>query len=148
MELQSALNRFVADELQHFEVFIALGIRQRNRANVIPWHCQEKRISEMKIGVGDVGRKIVADAEREAKAIKPLSRKFSQVGLPEGAIVEPGFVLDIAVERASDAADFVGRPLNNAFDGAQIFQRVLGEANAIGELKHAVNEAANVGAAG
>src|SRR5437899_6343631 len=83
MKLETALYSFLADELQHLEIFIALGIRQRNRADIIPWHCEQKRIGEMKIGIRDVGREIIADSKSEAEAVETLSRKFSQVCLPE-----------------------------------------------------------------
>src|SRR5689334_502291 len=116
MKLKPAFHRFVPDELQHFQIFVALRIGKGNRTHIVAGNCQEERIREMKIGIGNIRREIVADAKGEAEAIETLSCKFSEICLPEGTIVEPYFVFDVAVEWASDASDFVGRFLENAFD--------------------------------
>src|SRR5690348_382871 len=101
----------------------------------------------MKIGVRNVGREIVADAECEAEAVEPLGREFSKIRIPKRTIIEPRLVLDVAVEGTRDTADFICRSLNNGLDRSKIFERVLRKANAIGQFEHCINEATNVGTA-
>ncbi len=94
-------------------------------------NCQKERIGEVEIRIRDVCGEVVADAERKAEAVESLSREFSQICLPEGTIIEPRLVFDVAVEWASDAADFVGGSLNDSINRFEIFQRVLRKASGI-----------------
>src|SRR5262249_7150142 len=113
LKMQSAPRRFGADELQHFEVGVAFGIRQWNCAHIVSRYRHQERIRKVEIAVTDVSCKIVTDAERQAEAIEPLGCEHCEVTRPKRAIVEPGLVFDITDERASDAANSTGRRLRN-----------------------------------
>ena len=56
---------------------------------------------------------VVADAEREVEAVEALRGQHRQVRRPHLAVVEPGLVFDVAREQPRDAADGVGRPLQD-----------------------------------
>ena len=63
LELHAAGHGLLADELQHLEVAVALGVRQLRNPHVVARHGQQERIGKEEVAVGDVAKEVVADAE-------------------------------------------------------------------------------------
>src|SRR6185369_629878 len=72
IELEAARNGLFADELQHFQIPVALGIGQLRNAHFITRHGEEEGICEEEIAVGDILKKIVANPEAEIEAVETL----------------------------------------------------------------------------
>ena len=111
LEFQAVGDGLLANEAQHFEVAVALGLWQIRRADVVAGDGEEERVGEEEVGVGDGAQKIVADAEAELKAAETVFRQHGQVTRPHLAVIEPGFVFDLAGEKALHATDNVGGTL-------------------------------------
>ena len=76
-----------------------------HRADVVAWHGEKERIGKQKIGVGDLAQEIVTNTEAEIEAVELIFREHGEVMWPHVTIVKPGFVFDLAGEKALDAAD-------------------------------------------
>ena len=117
LELHAARHGLLADEAQHLQVAIALGVRQLRHAHVIPGHGKQEWIGKQKVRIGDGGQEVVADAQREIEPVEALRRQHGQVRRPHLAVVVPGLVFDFAGEEARDAADGIGRALGHRLTG-------------------------------
>jgi hypothetical protein len=98
LELQAARRGLVADEPQHLEIAIALGIGQTLGAHVVTGNRKEERVGEQEIGVRHILQKIVAESETEIEAIETVRGEHGQVARPHLAIVEPRFIFHVARE--------------------------------------------------
>ncbi len=110
LELQSARDRFLADEAQHLQVVGALRVGELRHAHVESGHGEQEGIGEQEIGVGDVAKEVVADAEAQVEAVEALGREVIQILGPHRAVVEPRLVLGLADEGAHDATDAMVMP--------------------------------------
>ena len=71
-----------------------------------------------------------------------------EVTRPHLAIVEPGFVFDIARKQSAIAADAVGWFFHGSLNAAEFSERIGGVVDAVGEFEQGVDEAARVRAGG
>ena len=71
-----------------------------------------------------------------------------QVGLPEGPVIEPGFVLYVTDEGPHHAANRVRRPFADRLHGSQFHQRVIGETHAVRQFEQRIDQPACVRAGG
>ena len=102
----------------------------------------------MKIAIGDVPCEVVTESEAQTETVEALRRKHCQVRRPKFTVVEPGLVLDIALEAATDGADGVGRPLDHILGGIQSVCERRRAVKPIGQLEQRVDQPTHVGAAG
>src|ERR1019366_7390920 len=63
LEMEAAPRGFVADEAEHLQIAVALGVGERVGANVVARHGEKKGIGEMEVAIADAGGEIVSDAE-------------------------------------------------------------------------------------
>ena len=54
LKLEPARDGLFADEFEHFQVPVALGIRQFGDADVVARNRQQERVREQKVGIGDI----------------------------------------------------------------------------------------------
>ena len=146
LKIDAAAGRFVADEFQHRQVFIALFIRQIHRANFVARHLQEKRIGEIKIRIANVGGEIVTQAEREVEAIEPFGGQHGEIVAPEFFIAIPGQIFHVAGEQPADAADGIGGAFDYRLLSFQRGQGRIGMFYPIGRFQKCVSQAAAVAA--
>ena len=69
LEVQAAAGGLVADEAQHLQVAVALGIGQFGSADVVARHRDEEGVGKVKIRVAQVRREVVAQTQRKAKRL-------------------------------------------------------------------------------
>src|SRR5262245_49492283 len=98
LELQAPGNGFFADEPEHCQIPIALGIRQFRNAHIISRDRKQERVSEQKVGIGYVTEKVVANAEGEIEPVKTLRCQVGEITRPHFAIIEPWLVFNFADE--------------------------------------------------
>src|SRR5216683_4174567 len=72
VELNAARCGFFTDEADSLEIEIPLGIRKTGSGHVVTRDGQQKRISEVEIGIGNVARTVVAYAERQIETIESM----------------------------------------------------------------------------
>ncbi len=108
-----ALGRFVADEAQHGQIAVPLVIRQSGDAHVIARDRDKEGIGEMEIRVAQVRREIVAQSQRQGEAVEALGDEHGQVLGPERLVAVPALILHVTGKDAQDAANLVGRLLQN-----------------------------------
>ncbi len=126
LELQAAPRRFVADEAQHLQVPVPLGVGQVGRPHVVARDGEQERVGEVEVGVAQPVRGVVAEAEGQIEPVEALGDQHRQVAPPEVAIVKPGLVLDGAGERTHHAADRIGGPLGPELRRMQRRGRIVG----------------------
>ena len=148
LEIDAAGHGLLADELQHFQVAVALGVGELRDAHVVAGDVEQERIGEEKIGVGDAAQEVVADAEAQVEAVEALGGQHREVARPHFAVVVPGLVFDVAGEEAGDAADRVGGALRKCCLDGEGGGRVGGVADAVGKFEEGVDQAARVVAGG
>ena len=148
LELDAAGHGLLADELQHLQVAVALGIGELGDAHVVAGDIEEERVGEQKIGVGHVAQEVVADAEAQVEAVEALGGEHGEVARPHFAVVVPGLVFDVAGEEARDAADGVGGALGKCCRDGECGGGIGGVADAVGEIEERVDQTARVVAGG
>src|SRR6185437_323560 len=105
---------------------------------------EQERISEQKVRIADVIKKVIADAEIQAKAVEALRGQHRKILRPHLAVVEPGLVLYVAAENAPITANGVEGPLDRGRMLFQSVERLIRVENPIGEFKQSVHKPASV----
>src|SRR5690348_1678874 len=72
LELQAATRGLFADEAQHFEIAVALGVVKRHRADLVTRNVQQIWVGEVQIVSGDTAGKVVSQTQSEAEAIEAV----------------------------------------------------------------------------
>jgi len=126
LELHSTGDGLLADEFEHFQIAVAFRIGQRRSADTIARNVEKEWIGEEQISIRHLADKIVADAKGKVEAIEALARQHRQVARPHLAIVVPGLVFDVAGEEPRNAANGIGRALDNGAINIQCAQSVSG----------------------
>jgi hypothetical protein len=139
LELQPAQGRLFADEAEHFQVPVALGVIERHGAHLVARNVEQIRIGEMQVIAHDVAREIIAQTEGQAEAIETIGDQGSQIIAPEGLVVIPAFVLHVADEGARDAAHGVGGLLLERLGEGQGRRRIAAVRDAVGQFRERVN---------
>src|SRR5262249_33655960 len=94
--------------------------------HVVAGDGREERIGEVEVRIREIGREVVAEAQREVEAVEALLGEHRKVLAPEAAIVEPFLVLDVAREQAHDAAHAIRRPGGRRWSGLRHFTTEAG----------------------
>ncbi len=113
LELHAASHRLLADEAEHLEVAIALGIGQLRYPHTVAGNIEQERVGKEKVGVRDAAEKVVADAETQVEAVEALGGQHGEVVRPHFTVVVPGLVFDVAGEETGDASDRIGGAFRN-----------------------------------
>ena len=148
MEFQAAGHGLLADELQHFEIAVALGIGQLRHAHVVAGNVEQERVGKEKVGVRHAAEKVVADAETQVEAVEALGGEHREVARPHFAVVVPGLVFDVAGEEAGDAADRVRGAFRNGCGNGESAGNVGQVPDAIRQFEEGVDQSARILAGG
>src|SRR6185437_3374184 len=70
LEIQSVRDGLRADELQQFQIAIAFLVGEVDSSHVVARNSEQERISEQKVRIADVIKKVIADAEIQAKSVE------------------------------------------------------------------------------
>src|SRR5206468_5984131 len=98
LEMQAAPRGFFADEAERLQVAVALRLVDPDGADAVAGNGDEERIGKVEIRVAELPREVVAEAEGEVDAVEAVADQHRQVGRPEGPVMEPALVLDVAGE--------------------------------------------------
>jgi hypothetical protein len=148
LEVQAAPHGLPADELQRFEIALALRRGQFAHPHLMARNGKQERIGEVQINVAHLHRVVVLQAERHAEPVEAVGRQHRQILAPHRAIMEPALVLDIALKAARNAAHAVGRLLHDRMGNAEHGDRIGAVADAVGELGDGVGKPARIVAGG
>ena len=139
LELEAAHGGLVADESQHFEIAVALGIRQAHGPDIVTRDGNQEGVGEKEIGFGDGLTPVVAQPQGEAETVEPLRGQHGEIARPELPVVEPGLVFHIAAEQAGDATGGVCGPLDDRFGDGERGHGVGRELHPVGKFEKGVN---------
>src|SRR5204863_5894377 len=98
-KVDAALGAFIGNELEGVEVFLLLvggdGLAiSVNGADIVVGNVNQEGVGEISVGIGEVSGEIIGEAEGEVEAVEPFASERVEVFWPEGAVVEPGFVIE------------------------------------------------------
>ncbi len=140
LEIEPRRHGLLANEAQHREIGVALGIGKVRRAHVVTGHGEQERIEEQEIGIRDILELVVAEPEGEVQAVEALRCQHGEIARPHCAVVEPRLVVGLAGELAHHAAHRIGGPLDDRLENP------LAMAQAIGQFAQRIGKPARVGA--
>jgi hypothetical protein len=140
LEVQAARRGLVADEAEGLEVPGALRVGEPDGANVVAGHGDEEGIGEIEVGVAELPREVVTEAESEVDPVEALGDEHREVVPPERPVVPPALVLDVADEQPHDAADPAGRSLDDRRRRAQRRERLRGAIDPVHQISEGVDE--------
>src|SRR5579871_5659596 len=96
LEVESARRSLFADESEHLEIPVALGIIERHSANLIAGDVDQKRVGKVHVIAHHVAREVIAQAEGQAEPVESVGYEGREIIAPEALVVIPGFILYIA----------------------------------------------------